>query len=192
MSSTCAPAVTERLLSGGPMIKGGAQACGHEREYFGQGPHPPRCLRICVPFDARGVYASTPPWSARGGFSWIALRMQLGVVAPEVSLLWRFMIAGAVMWGWVLITRQRIAFPGRLHAGFRRGGRDHVLVQLRSCITMAVLTIPSGLLAVAFSLAAVGNPLMAAAVPAPADRAARSAWRGDWRDRRRLSLTGQK
>jgi len=112
------------------------------------------------PFDARAfmLYAAVVgSW----GFSWIALRMQLGVVAPEVSLLWRFMIAGAVMWGWVLGTRQRIAFPARLHAAFIAVGVTMFSFNF-IMYYHGGMTIPSGLLAVAFSLAAVGNPLMAA------------------------------
>ena len=31
------------------------------------------------------------------GTSWLALHLQLGVVAPEVSVTWRFAIAAAIM-----------------------------------------------------------------------------------------------
>jgi len=112
------------------------------------------------PFDATalGLYAAVVgAW----GFSWIALRMQLGVVAPEVSLLWRFMIAGVVMWGWVLTTRQQIVFPARLHAAFVAVGVTMFSFNF-IMYYYGGMTIPSGLLAVVFSLAAVGNPLMAA------------------------------
>lgn len=112
------------------------------------------------PFDATALllYAVVVgSW----GFSWIALRMQLGVVAPEVSLLWRFMIAGVVMWVWVLATRQQIVFPARLHAAFVAVGVTMFSFNF-IMYYYGGLTIPSGLLAVVFSLAAVGNPLMAA------------------------------
>ncbi|HMB09788.1 DMT family transporter [Saliniramus sp.] len=112
------------------------------------------------PFDATALtlYALVVgSW----GFSWIALRMQLGVVAPEVSLLWRFLLAGAVMWCWVLGTRQQIVFPARLHAAFVAVGVTMFSFNF-IMYYYGGMTIPSGLLAVAFSLAAVGNPLMAA------------------------------
>lgn len=118
---------------------------------------PPAHLR---PFDTRAflLYAAVVgSW----GFSWIALRMQLGVVAPEVSILWRFILAGALMWAWVLATRQRIVFPWRLHAAFFVVGVTMFSFNF-VMFYYGGRTIPSGLLAVAFSLAAVGNPLMAA------------------------------
>ena len=46
--------------------------------------------------------------------SWIAIHMQLGIVAPEVSLVWRFGLSASVMFMWALLARVRIVFP--LHA----------------------------------------------------------------------------
>ncbi|MCC5979340.1 MAG: DMT family transporter [Salinarimonas sp.] len=112
------------------------------------------------PFDATalGLYAAVVgAW----GFSWIGLRMQLGVVAPEVSILWRFLIAGVVMWIWVLTTRQQIVFPLRMHAAFAVVGVTMFSFNF-IMYYYGGMTIPSGLLAVAFSLAAISNPLMAA------------------------------
>jgi drug/metabolite transporter (DMT)-like permease len=112
------------------------------------------------PFDATafGLYAAVVfSW----GFSWIALRAQLGVVQPEVSVLWRFIIAGAVMWLWVGLKGERISFPLRNHLFFIGIGvfmfsSNFVLYYYGG------LTIPSGLLAVVFSLTSIGNLLMAA------------------------------
>jgi drug/metabolite transporter (DMT)-like permease len=113
------------------------------------------------PFDATafGLYAAVVfSW----GFSWIALRAQLGVVAPEVSILWRFLIAGCVMWAWVALRGERMSFPLRMHFLFLGVGlclfsTNFVLFYYGG------LTIPSGLLAVVFSLASIGNLLLAAA-----------------------------
>ena len=44
-----------------------------------------------------GLYAVTVfVW----GTSWIALKGQLGEVSPEVSTLWRFLLAAPLMWLW--------------------------------------------------------------------------------------------
>jgi drug/metabolite transporter (DMT)-like permease len=112
------------------------------------------------PFDATsfGLYATVVlSW----GFSWIALRAQLGVVEPEVSVLWRFVIAGAVMWLWVGLKGERLVYPLRTHLFFAGVG---VLLFSSNFVLFYYggLTIPSGLLAVVFSLASIGNLLMAA------------------------------
>ncbi|MEM6381467.1 MAG: DMT family transporter [Pseudomonadota bacterium] len=94
------------------------------------------------------------------GTSWLALRMQLGVVAPEVSLVWRFALAGAIVFVWAAYAGQRLRFSAREHG---------------LCAAMGVflfstnflffyyggLTITAGLLAVVFSLASVINFLIA-------------------------------
>jgi drug/metabolite transporter (DMT)-like permease len=97
------------------------------------------------------------------GTSWIALRMQVGVVAPEVSVLWRFLIAAALMWVWALARGYPLRFPPAMHLRFAGMGlflfsTNFVLFYYGS------LTIPSGLLAVAFSFASVVNMLMAGLV----------------------------
>jgi drug/metabolite transporter (DMT)-like permease len=95
------------------------------------------------------------------GTSWIALRAQLGVVAPEVSAVWRFALAAAVMWGWVGIARVRVSY----------GWADHVRFFATGCCLFSLnftlfyygaLTIPSGLLAVIFSLASIINVILSA------------------------------
>ncbi|MEX2128311.1 MAG: DMT family transporter [Xanthobacteraceae bacterium] len=97
------------------------------------------------------------------GTSWLPLRLQLGVVAPEVSGVWRFAIAGAIMFGWLLIVGERIRF----------GVADHVRFVLLGALLFSFnfllayyggFYLTSGLLAVVFSLASVINPLLAAAI----------------------------
>ena len=44
------------------------------------------------------------------GTSWLAIKFQLGVVAPEVSVVYRFALAAAIMLGFCLLARRRMAF----------------------------------------------------------------------------------
>ncbi|MDJ1160015.1 DMT family transporter [Chelatococcus sp. SYSU_G07232] len=90
------------------------------------------------------------------GTSWIALRMQLGVVAPEVSLVWRFALAAALMFAWVAAKGERLRFSAADHLRFAGLG---VLIFSTNFVLFYYggLTIPSGLLAVVFSLASVVN-----------------------------------
>ena len=97
------------------------------------------------------------------GVSWIALKAHLGVVAPEVSALWRFMIAAAIMVAWVAARGDRMRFSPRDHLRFALVGAcmfsfNFVLFYYGG------LHIPSGLLAVVFSLASVMNLLLGAAL----------------------------
>ncbi len=118
--------------------------------------------------------ASSPPATVDGsilalygavvfawGLSWIALRAQLGVVAPEVSILWRFMIAAAVMLAWVLARGERMRFPMGDHLRFLAMG---VLMFSTNFVLFYYggVTIPSGLLAVVFSLASIVNLVLGA------------------------------
>ncbi|WP_046866458.1 DMT family transporter [Microvirga massiliensis] len=90
------------------------------------------------------------------GTSWIALRAQLGVVAPEVSILWRFLLAAVGMWIWVTAAREPVTFPWREHVRFF--GTGLCLFSFNFILFYyGGLTIPSGLLAVVFSLASVFN-----------------------------------
>lgn len=97
------------------------------------------------------------------GTSWLPLRLQLGVVAPEVSGVWRFALAGAIMCGWLLVSGERIRFGLADHARFVVLGA--LLFSFNFiCAYYGGFYLTSGLLAVVFSLAAVINPLLAAAI----------------------------
>lgn len=93
------------------------------------------------------------------GTSWIALHMQLGVVSPEVSLVWRFGLASVIMLAYALARGERLAFPWRDHVGFLVLG---ALLFSGNFLLFYYggLAVPSGLLAVVFSLASVGNLLL--------------------------------
>ena len=89
--------------------------------------------------------------------SWLPLKWQLGVIAPEVSLFWRFCVASALMFA---ITK--IFTTEKLNFGFK----DHLLmVPLGFCLFSMNFTLfyygglntTSGLLAVVFSTASLIN-----------------------------------
>ena len=93
--------------------------------------------------------------------SWLPLKWQLGVVAPEVSLLWRFVIAATVMFVISIYLRQSLIFHWRTHLR---------LALLGLCIFSTNFAffyhggkgVASGLLAVVFSSASLVNVLMTA------------------------------
>ncbi|MEO1190801.1 MAG: DMT family transporter [Pseudomonadota bacterium] len=105
-----------------------------------------------------GLYAITVfVW----GTSWIALKLQLGVVAPEVSLAWRFGLAALIMAAILSIRRKPWRFAWRQHLRF--AGMGACLFSLNFIFFYYAGTwLASGLLAVVFSLAALINLLIAA------------------------------
>ena len=52
------------------------------------------------------------------GVSWIGMKAQVGIVAPEMSVLWRFVLAAGVMWVWVLATGKPMRFSIADHLRF--------------------------------------------------------------------------
>jgi drug/metabolite transporter (DMT)-like permease len=93
------------------------------------------------------------------GTSWFAMHLQVGVVAPEVSLFYRFSIGTILMMLWAKLSGQTLSFSLQNHLR---------LACLGACIFSnnllmfynAAFTINSGLLAVVFSMVAVINPLV--------------------------------
>ena len=90
------------------------------------------------------------------GVSWIGIKAQVGVVAPEMSVLWRFLLAALVTWGWVLATGQRVRFAMSDHLRFVVVGCCLFSFNFVSFYYGAIPT-PSGLLSVVFSLASIFN-----------------------------------
>lgn len=116
-----------------------------------------------------GALSETPPARVEGstlalyaatvflwGVSWIGIKAQLGVVAPEMSVLWRFVLAALVTWGWVLVAGKTIRFPLADHLRFMAVGCCLFSFNF-ICFYYGGLTIPSGLLSVVFSLASIFN-----------------------------------
>jgi drug/metabolite transporter (DMT)-like permease len=97
------------------------------------------------------------------GTSWIALRWQLGNIPPEVSVFWRFLAAATIMFALAVWRRERLRFSVADHGVFALMGCGLFSLNFLS-FYHAGLYVPSGLLAVMFSLASVGNLVIAALV----------------------------
>jgi len=109
-------------------------------------------MRNAAPFNLVLYGATVLFW----GTTWIAMKYQVGVVVPELSVAYRFTLAAAVVFLWALALRQRLRF----------GGRDHLLLAAMGlCIFSfnfyffyrAAAFMTSGLLAVVFSMTVVLN-----------------------------------
>ncbi len=100
-----------------------------------------------------GLYGATVLF---WGTTWIAIKYQVGPVAPELSVAYRFTIAAAVVFLWALAARQRLRFGGRVHL---------LLAVMGLCMFsfnfyffyQAAAFVTSGLLAVIFSMTVVLN-----------------------------------
>ena len=90
------------------------------------------------------------------GTSWLAVKFQLGVVAPEVSVLYRIATAAAILIAYCVVARRPMRFSPRDHAFMALQGlflfsANYVLVYL------GTQYLTSGLVAVAFSSIVVMN-----------------------------------
>ena len=92
------------------------------------------------------------------GTTWYAIKFELGVVAPEISVVYRFATAGALLMLWCAATRRSLAF----------GRRDHVFLAALgvllfglnySAIYLAEAYATSGLVAVVFSTIVFMSPI---------------------------------
>ncbi|HUL68315.1 MAG TPA: DMT family transporter, partial [Burkholderiaceae bacterium] len=92
------------------------------------------------------------------GSTWLAITFQLGVVAAEVSVAYRFALASAILAIWCRATRRSLAFSRRDHAflvaqGVLMFGANYV------AIYEAERYVTSGLVAVLFSTIVFTNPI---------------------------------
>ena len=88
--------------------------------------------------------------------SWYAIRHQLGVVSPEVSVFWRFLLTAPLMFALARWQGERIGFSPRMHVGLALTG----VLMFSSNFTLMYYAgglLPSGMLAVIFSLASILN-----------------------------------
>ncbi|MBA4788345.1 MAG: DMT family transporter [Rhizobiales bacterium] len=92
---------------------------------------------------------------------WLPLRLQLGVVDPEVSLVWRFIAASACMFAVAAFSGARMSFPLRDHLLFAVLGATLFSLNFMA-FYYAGYHLASGLLSVLFALSAVIIPLMSA------------------------------
>lgn len=110
-----------------------------------------------VPLDI-GLYLMTVlVW----GTSWIALKWQLGVVAPEVSVFWRFLAASVLMVLWLALSGKPWRFRPSLHLRFAAMGACLFCLNY-FFFYIGGQVLPSGLLSVIFSMASVINLFLAA------------------------------
>jgi drug/metabolite transporter (DMT)-like permease len=85
------------------------------------------------------------------GSTWLAITFQLGVVAPEASVVYRFALAAAVLALWCLLTGRSLRFRARDHGWLAAQGT--LLFGLNYLgVYWAERYIASGLVAVLFSL----------------------------------------
>src|SRR4051812_22540533 len=136
------------------------------------GPNNPSFARPCRSADNEPMTAAAPPIAAVParleardlglygitvfvwGTSWIAMKGQLGEVAPEVSTLWRFAIAAPLMWLWAAARGERLRYRAADHLRFAATGAFMFSCNLLLFL-YAALYLPSGLLAVVFSLVSI-------------------------------------
>jgi drug/metabolite transporter (DMT)-like permease len=92
------------------------------------------------------------------GSTWLVIKYQFGVVAPEVSVAYRFVAAALILFAWCAARRESLRFDRRLHLSFVLLGAlqfalNYVFVYL------AELYLTSGLVAVVFVLMVFWNLL---------------------------------
>lgn len=95
------------------------------------------------------------------GSTWLAIKFQLSVVAPELSIAYRFALAASILFLFSLVRRLRLRFDLKSHAFFALQGLllfslNYILVYLSE----GYLT--SGLVAIIFSLIIIMNIIFGA------------------------------
>lgn len=115
-------------------------------------PRTPGSRAGLTPIDGALYIAVILAW----GFAWIAMHYQVGVVAPEVSVVWRFLLAAPLMFALAVARGERLRFAPRDHVAFL--GLGIALFGANFALFYySAQWLPSGLLAVVFSLASVIN-----------------------------------
>lgn len=85
------------------------------------------------------------------GSTWIAIEFQLGTVAPEVSIFYRYLLASALLFSWCRYRNLKLQFAMRAHADFLMLGV--LLFSVNYIVTYyAQQYITSALTAIAFSM----------------------------------------
>jgi drug/metabolite transporter (DMT)-like permease len=85
------------------------------------------------------------------GSTWLAITFQLGPVPAEVSVAYRFGVAGAILLTWCLVRRLRLKYSWGDHAGLAaQGGLLFGFNYV--CVYLAEQQVASGLVAIMFSL----------------------------------------
>ncbi len=92
------------------------------------------------------------------GTTWLAIKWQLGIVPPPVSIAYRFGIASLVLFAILLVMRRRIWPPREAWRYLVAQGLALFCCNFL-CFYYAEQTVPSGMVAVIFSLAPVLNSI---------------------------------
>ena len=111
------------------------------------------------PFELFLYVAVVFGWST----SWYPLSLQLGVVAPEVSLVWRFSVSALMMLLITAVLRINLRFGPREHLRFLCLGIALFSTNF-ALFYNASLYLASGLLAVILSMASLINVVLVAAI----------------------------
>ncbi|MCF6322566.1 MAG: DMT family transporter, partial [Rhizobiaceae bacterium] len=119
-------------------------------------PAPPQVRSALTSYDYILYIITVLSWSA----SWYALKLQVGTVPVQVSLLWRFIIAAAIMLLWALLAKVPMKFPLAMHLKFAGLGIFMFCLNF-ALFYYASAYLASGLLSVVFSLAAIFNIFLA-------------------------------
>ncbi|WP_341987516.1 DMT family transporter [Azorhizobium sp. AG788] len=109
------------------------------------------------PMDGALYAATVLIW----GSGWLPMRLQLGVVAPEVSAVWRFALGATLMFAAVAISGGRLRFPVRAHLLFVILGATLFSLNFLAFYHVGYY-LQSGVMSVLFSLASVFIPLCSA------------------------------
>lgn len=117
----------------------------------------PTSSRPLAPLDYVLYAISVVVW----GLAWIAMHYQVGQVAPEVSVVWRFVIAAPLMFLLALARGERLWFPLADHRYFVGLGAAIFSTNF-ALFYDASLHVASGLLSIVFSLASIGNVVLGA------------------------------
>lgn len=95
------------------------------------------------------------------GLTWIAIKFQLGDVAPEVSIAYRFTLAALILFLFSVLRRLPLRFDLRAHSFFALQGL--FLFSLNYILVYnAELYLPSGLVSIIFSMIIFFNVLFGA------------------------------
>lgn len=126
----------------------------------GAAPRPAPTLPVASNPSAAGVLPLYLATVLIWGTTWIAVKWQVGSVAPEVSLLWRFLLAAPLMLLAARLAGLPLAFPAALHRRFLVLGA--LMFSLNFILFYhAAQHVVSGLLGVIFSAAAIVNVALA-------------------------------
>jgi len=84
------------------------------------------------------------------GSSWLGISFQLGDVAPQVSIVWRFLLASLLLFLWCYFRGLRLSFPWRDHASWLLLGFFLFCINY-ICAYFGTFYLASGLICLIFS-----------------------------------------